>query len=138
MSTAFSSLRGEGEATLLARGFKTEGEDWCGLLQVEGRSLTIRVRLPKDFPISLPEVYVDRTELHRQVAHIEKSGKVCYAPSTGILLDMEDPSGIVEDALRRVERIICDGLTDRSLTDLLGEFLAYWGSGAERILSIYL
>ena len=103
---------------------------------ITGSGLQVRVKLPQDFPTSLPEVFANREELGRQLAHIEKSGKICIAPSTGFLLDTTNPVGIVTEALERAAKVLNEGLTGRSEPDLQTEFLAYWNAGAEGLLSI--
>jgi len=130
--------QGIAEEYLRSRGFVERIGSWEGILDnVEGKTLSIRVRLSARFPDILPEIFLaNQAELSGRVAHVEKSGKVCIAPATGILVDVDNPVGIVEQSLSRAARIVSDGISGRSRGDLQTEFLAYWGDDAEKLLSI--
>lgn len=128
---AFESLRtaarAEAEALLAERGFSLVAGCWVGALDV-GRpeGIPVRVSLPARFPDALPEVRLDRSALPRRIPHVEQDGKVCIAATTGLLLDAENPRGLVAESLARAARTVAAGLRgdlDRALTE---EFLAYW------------
>jgi molybdopterin-synthase adenylyltransferase len=121
---------------LTSNGFVPEGAEWRGPLSVTGRTLTVQVKFPANFPRQLPQVFVDRAQLPRRVAHVEKNGKICIAPSSGFLLDMDNPAGIVGGSLQRAQKILDDGVTGVSDGDLIAEFLAYWADGAEPLISL--
>jgi len=91
--------------------------------------LPATVVLPAEFPDELPEIFIERTKLLRRIPHIERSGKICLAPSTGILLDAMAPRQLIRDAFSRARRILLDGLSGKNSDDLLEEFSAYWNSG---------
>jgi hypothetical protein len=114
------------EEHLRGRGFIERTGIWEGILyDVEGKSLSIRVCLPAEFPGSLPEVFLaSPSELGCRVAHVEKSGKICIAPATGILIDVENPVGVVEQSIAHAARILADGISGRSKSALQTEFVA--------------
>jgi len=123
----WSQARQRAIAFINAAGLMPEGNGWRGDLQVgNGRRIPIRVSLPEGFPDQLPVVEVDRNSLPRRVPHIEKSGKICLAPSSGILLDIENPEGLVRDALEIARRTLQEGLAGIRDDDFHNEFLAYW------------
>jgi len=106
---------------------RPDGNGWRGDVQVgDGRRIPIQVLLPDGFPDQLPIVEVDRNSLPRRVPHIEKAGKSCLAPSSGILLDIENPEGLVRDALEIARRTLQEGLAGILDDDFHNEFLAYW------------
>jgi molybdopterin/thiamine biosynthesis adenylyltransferase len=122
-----SQARQRAIAFVSAAGLMPDGNGWRGALQVgDGRRIPIRVSLPDGFPDQLPVVEVDRNSLPRRVPHIEKSGKICLAPTSGILLDIENPEGLVRDALEIARRTLQEGLTGILDDDFHDEFLAYW------------
>jgi hypothetical protein len=84
--------------------------------------------LPADFPDELPEISIDRAKLVRRIPHVERSGKICLAPSTGVLLDATAPRQLVRDSLKRAESVLVDGLSGSNKDDLLEEFSAYWNA----------
>jgi molybdopterin/thiamine biosynthesis adenylyltransferase len=126
------------EEHLRGRGFVERTAIWEGILDnVEDKSLSIRVRLPAEFPGGLPEVFVvNPSELGGRIAHVEQSGKVCVAPATGILIDVENPVGVLDQTMARAASILADGISGRSKSALQTEFVAYWADGAEKLLSI--
>jgi molybdopterin/thiamine biosynthesis adenylyltransferase len=97
----------------------------------EHGSLNSKVRLPPDFPQVLPEVFIDRSQLSRRIPHVEKDGKICIAPSTGVLLDTSNPRGLVRDAIERARKVILDGLSGANVDDFVEEFLSYWNVDLE-------
>jgi molybdopterin-synthase adenylyltransferase len=117
------------EAELVARGYRKEADgEWRGALGLAGSETSIpaRVRIPDAFPDVLPNVYVDRKDLPRRIAHHESSGKVCVAPASGLLLDSSRPGALLAHALERAALEVVRGIRGESDSDLYSEFLAYW------------
>ncbi len=122
LDEAFSVLNGQGFG-------QDEKGDWVGQIDchTEGR-IKVRVSFPSTFPFELPEIYVDRSSLPKRIPHIEKTGKVCIAPTSGVLIDFWRPAEIVSEALSRTKDVLQTGLSGRNEIDLIDEFLAYWDS----------
>lgn len=129
-----AAAREEAALELYACGFvrAPDGESWTGVLTLPEHAGIVsvevhaEVRLPVTFPDALPEVQVDRARLPRRIAHAEKNGKICIAPTSGVLLDAERPRELVREALTRAAREIARGIAGESDPDLQSEFLAYW------------
>lgn len=122
-----SEARQRAAAFIAASGLTPEGDHWLGQLQIDNAGeIPIRLSLPECFPDQLPIVEVERGTLPRRVPHIERCGKICLAPSTGVLLDKENPEGIVRDSLSIARRTLTDGLAGQRDGDFQQEFLAYW------------
>jgi molybdopterin-synthase adenylyltransferase len=115
---------------------------WTGalLLSAQGElvpaSLPAEVRLPAAFPDALPEIRIKHADLPRRIAHVEESGKICIAPTQGILLDAERPGELVRDAIARAARVIARGLSGESDEELQSEFLAYWKASGVQVVCI--
>lgn len=124
------AAREEAEAELVVAGYRRDQNgDWIGELRVlQDSSVPIRVRLPDAFPDVLPEVHVERGNLVRRIAHHEQTGKICIAPTSGVLLDASRPKMLVAYALGRAAREVSRGLRGESDGELYSEFLAYWTS----------
>lgn len=130
-----ASAREEGAAHLRALGY-TPGADghWEGAFTLEplpgqarqAKVVAVTVRLPPDFPICLPKVLVRLSDLPGRIAHVENSGNVCIAPSTGLSIDINRPCEVVQEALVRARDLIQSGLNGETTEDLAREFLAYW------------
>ncbi len=127
------------EDELRALGFKpgTEPRSWRGRLTPEYDDICLSVVLPPRFPYELPEVLVERSTLPRQIAHVERNGKVCIASSDGLLLDVGRPQALVRDTLKRARSTLTKGLRGESDEDLWTEFSAYWvDKNARDVLSV--
>ncbi|MBX9600040.1 MAG: ThiF family adenylyltransferase [Bryobacteraceae bacterium] len=110
-----------------ASGFTSEAGLWLGVIGIDsGGSIPIRLSLPDGFPDVLPVIEVDVQRLPRRVPHVESNGKLCLAPSTGVLLDADNPEGIIRDALEIASRTLTDGVAGRKDHDFQEEFLSYW------------
>jgi hypothetical protein len=64
------------------------------------------------------------------IAHVDAEGTVCFADTTNILIDAQNPEGLIQDALARATNILAAG--DASATSIAEEFQAYWG-GQDRL-----
>jgi hypothetical protein len=139
LSSIRALARGRAAAVLLARGFVADAlppddpsgsgsQQWIGPLELPDLALSVevRVRLPDDFPDTLPDVLVDRAQLPRRMAHVDRSGKVCIAPGSNLLLDADRPEALLSDALARAAIELARGHVGSSDADLQTEFLAYW------------
>jgi molybdopterin/thiamine biosynthesis adenylyltransferase len=120
----------------MAHGFE-RGDDgaWSGALDCgEHGAVAATVRLPENFPGVIPEIIVARSALARRVPHVAKSGRVCVAPETGVLIDAANPRGVMAEALERARDVLVKGLSGANEDDFKKEFLAYWEEGAKGIL----
>ncbi|MCI0719164.1 MAG: ThiF family adenylyltransferase [Acidobacteria bacterium] len=110
-------------------GFQLHGGKWTGEITLnQARTIPLTVVLPPEFPDSLPNIYAEHEALIRRVPHIERDGKLCLAPSTGTLLDADNPEGIVRESLIRARGLLESGLNGELDEDFYREFLAYWGA----------
>ena len=127
----------EAAEELKSRGFNPDKDGWIGLIDAaEFGRISVRVRLPPRFPDALPEVLVERSTLKRRIPHVEKSGKVCLAPTTGILVDASRPRPLVTWALDRARQVLVDGLSGKNEGDFIEEFLSYWQEGISRTVAL--
>lgn len=123
---------------LESRGFvrSDEGEEFNGVLDCdEYGSFPAKVSLPEDFPNVLPVVITERKALGRRIPHLEKTGKLCLVPNTGILIDASKPRSIIGEVLERARALLVKGLSGDNKEDFLEEFLAYWDAD-EKLESI--
>ena len=97
-----------------------------GELSVENQSVKILVGLDRFFPLSLPKIFLKSFDALGFIPHIDKDGFVCYAQKEGLLLDKNNPVGIIRDALFRARKTLSNGVQQKNSVDFLDEFEAYW------------
>ncbi|MGI8544556.1 MAG: ThiF family adenylyltransferase [Aridibacter sp.] len=127
------SAKDEAFSELESRGFvfnsadnEFEGRITCG---IHG-DFPAKVTLPDNFPHSVPKIFIERKSLKKRIPHIEKNGKLCLVPNTGILLDSSNPKRLVSESIERASVLIQDGLTEKNKEDFLTEYRAYWNGDA--------
>lgn len=126
-TTESSEARREAESVLRGKGFVHSGGVWTGSLRINKDTfVNVGVSLPERFPDVLPVIRVDRKSLKRRIAHVEKNGKICIAPSSGVLIDADRPADLVIESVQLAEDVLKRGLNGESDEDLQKEFLAYW------------
>jgi molybdopterin/thiamine biosynthesis adenylyltransferase len=97
-----------------------------GELSVENQSVKLLVGLDRFFPLSLPNIFLKSFDALGFIPHIDKDGFVCYAQKEGLLIDRNNPVGIIRDALFRARKTLLDGVLQNNSLDFLDEFEAYW------------
>lgn len=99
--------------------------EWLGHLGLPDNRVAIRIELPPEFPDKLPEIFLQNpTEVDTQ-SHIESSGKICIAPTSGNLLDFDRPSAIVLESLEKAKTVLEAPAKDQA-RDIQLEIVAYW------------
>jgi hypothetical protein len=129
-----AEARPQAEAALAQLGFQKRVDDtWAGVLAGSGSiSWSVRVVIPDAFPDTLPEVFVEGT--FGSLSHIDLTGKICVAPSTGVLLDTRRPAALVAEAIQRATRVLSLS-PEEHRHDRLQEFNAYWPHPPGMVLS---
>jgi len=98
-----------------------------GLAEIEGHPIRIQIGLDAFFPLSLPIICLAKPEKLGFPPHIETDGNICYAEKEGLLLNQNNPSGIVEQALHKAIETVKKGLKQENKVDYVDEFELYWG-----------
>lgn len=128
------SARTRAGTALAALGFTGDGDRWAGNISLsDGSSLPVHVALPPSFPDALPEVFL-RFKPSSHIAHVERSGKICIAPKSGILIDADRPEAIVTQALSKAAAVLQKRNSADQPQELASEFLAYWSEPAPTTL----
>lgn len=115
---------------LRERGFERQDDGWAGTIECGGCAAPVRLVLPRQFPDVLPEIYLTEPRRERSdqcLAHVERNGKLCLAPPSGVLIDVDRPADIVDAALDRANSILRLP-ADEAARDIQAEYNSYWGS----------
>lgn len=92
-----------------------------------GQSLELRIVFPKNFPISLPKIYINNWDTLRIfIPHVETNGLVCYTTSNNILYDSTDTEKILLASVLKAIETIEDGIQKKNNEDFRKEFIAFW------------
>ena len=89
--------------------------------------LVLHIVLDESFPLSLPKIYLS-PKSYKDVGfipHVDTSRFVCTFDSEISFPDTNNPIGVINECLKRAQKIISDGLTNTAL-DFEDEFKAYW------------
>ena len=94
--------------------------------------LSLEVRLPYDFPLSLPRIFLSGEDAERlgPLPHVNAAGYVCTFDPETTTPNSEAPGEIVLACVGRAAEIIKAGLTGANHDDFEDEFLAYWGDAS--------
>jgi len=100
---------------------------FVGKIKVEtAGEFSVVVKLPEIFPNAMPEIFIDLDELEMQIPHVEKSGKLCLIPNTGVLIDKTKPVNLISESITRARELIREGYSGQNAADFRTEYLAYW------------
>jgi molybdopterin-synthase adenylyltransferase len=97
-----------------------------GNAQIDCHSVTIQIGVDAMFPQSLPLIFLVPWNAVGFIPHIDSDGYICYAQIDGLLLNRRDPTGIIDEALRRAIIVVEDGIRGKNSQDFVDEFDAYW------------
>jgi len=104
----------------ICRGFQLE-------ITVHGVPTIFYFCVDKSFPLDIPVLFLHPWDVFGVIPHVEIDGFICYAQEEGILLDSDNISGLVQEAIARAVKVVEDGIAGANHKDFLDEFGAYWG-----------
>lgn len=120
--------------------FKTYKIVWAieGQVTIAGKDVTLCVGVDGNFPLCLPKVFLRPPDALGFIPHVEGEGYICYLDSEGLLLNSEDPIGIICDAIAKAVDVIQAGVSGSNQLDLMNEFGAYWRQISSKTLFAFL
>lgn len=106
----------------------SDGRGYDLQVSVCGKSLDIRME-----PLDLyPPLFYLKTSIKTDlIPHILKGGLICYMRSEGLLLNQDDPQGVIDYCLNRLICTLEDGFSGRNRDDLIDEFEVGWSEVAK-------
>lgn len=96
-----------------------------GHLTLQQYRFRLRVTLPRAFPVSLPEITVEKAEPHLKLPHLVGDRQLCYEAGAN-LLDRHDPWGVAYEALLRARAMLSNMLSGSRAQEFAQEIVAYW------------
>lgn len=120
--------------------FKNRSLKWAikGQITVEDKEVTLVVGGDDNFPLCLPKVFLRPADTLGFIPHLEEDGYICYLDSEGLLLNTEDPAGIIYDAITKAVDILHAGVSGSNRFDFMNEFAAYWRQICSKTMLTFL
>ena len=105
-----------------------------GELSVARRRVKLRVALLDSFPACLPYIYLVPRNALGFIPHVlETDGSVCFLDSEGMIINRDQPAGVVLESIRRTVQLLEDGVHGTNRADFVDEFEVHWSRLAEGI-----
>lgn len=93
-----------------------------------GVNLLFIIVINKNFPNVKPDIYfLNGYDCFRDIPHLMPSDAICYVDEEGLLMDEDNPTGIIRDSFRKALDTLIKSLKGESKDDYLKEFQYYWG-----------
>ncbi len=107
-------------------------EKWIIETEVQINSFLIEVcfdlYFKESFPLSIPKIYVSEKSYDslKYIPHLDCNRSICLFEEESLILDQNDPVGVILFCLRQAKKIIQDGLEGNNKDDFKKEIKAYW------------
>jgi len=108
----------------------------AGDLSIDGISLKIRVGFDVHFPRHRPIYFLVNHADIEYMPHIEYDGAICYAHDENLVMDENNPKGIIEETFALAKKTLEDGIRKKNTDDFLNEYEAYWNR-AQDVTAIF-
>lgn len=104
-----------------------------GDAEISGQEAKIRLEVPKEFPSTLPDVYLEPWDALGFIPHVEyrngqegNAGKVCYFEQEGLVINRRNPYVVLKSALEEALNVLRDGAEGDNAGSFAREFENYW------------
>ncbi|WP_134087781.1 ThiF family adenylyltransferase [Olivibacter sp. XZL3] len=115
-------------------GYPQKIDQWKVVLEVpfsdRVRDFSVFLELKKDFPLSLPRIYLSEQDYEeiKYIPHVDDKRNICLFDDENIKLNTERPTDIVKACSKRAGAIIADGINKVNTGDFKDEVVAYWSN----------
>ncbi|WP_050699791.1 E2/UBC family protein [Dysgonomonas sp. BGC7] len=107
-------------------------EKWEFNTEIQVNSFLVEVSFymyfKESFPLSIPKIYVTEDSYNKlkYIPHLDSDRSICIFEEDTLILDPDNPKGIILICLRRIKKIIQEGLEGSNSDDFRNEIKAYW------------
>ncbi len=91
-----------------------------------GITAKIAVAAPGAFPNCRPTFFLLNQEDFIQLPHVEEDGYICYTHNDTLVLDIDNPPGIIKGCFELALKTLTDGICRENNDEFYNEYEAYW------------
>jgi hypothetical protein len=97
-----------------------------GEVNVDEKELKVCIAASTQFPRQHPTIFfMNHTEFDA-IPHVENDGLVCYIQEDAIVLDIDNPVGIITECFQMALATLRDGFEKKNESDFYNKYEAYW------------
>lgn len=97
------------------------------------------ISIGKNFPNVKPDIFfLKGHSAFGDIPHLMPSDAICYVDEEGILIDEDNPTGVIRDAFRKAFDTLIKSLKGESERDYVREFQYYWGGSDSIVMTSFV
>lgn len=97
-----------------------------GNVYILGTNISVCVGVSESFPCKEPSFFLLNPNDFEALPHVEENGLICYTNDDNLVLDIDNPVGIIKDCFDLAKQTLIDSLTKKNQDDFYNEYEAYW------------
>lgn len=107
--------------------------------EYSGANYLFVISISKNFPNDKPEIFfLKGHSVFGDIPHLMPSDAICYVDEEGILIDEDNPTGVIRDAFRKAFDTLVKSLKGESERDYVREFQYYWGGTDSIVMTSFI
>lgn len=94
-------------------------------ITIQEEKASIYIGFKENFPLTKPILFLESHNQFGFIPHIEPDGYICFAYDEGLVLDFNNPQGIIEECIKLAKSTINNGISGKNNNDFFNEFDNY-------------
>ncbi|AEW02232.1 hypothetical protein A4D02_34725 [Niastella koreensis] len=97
-----------------------------GEVNINNKQLKLCISASSRFPLHAPVIYFINHNEYDRIPHVQGDGLICYAQEDAIVLDIDNPIGVIRECLKMAISTVADGFAKKNEGDFYNEYETYW------------
>jgi hypothetical protein len=97
-----------------------------GIVKIGNSDATLLIGFQRFFPYTKPLFFLEKWNFFGFIPHVDPDGYICYTQEENLVLDPENPSGVINTTLELAIKTVKSGKEGLNFDDFLTEFESYW------------
>lgn len=97
-----------------------------GEVEINGSIAKIGIAVSNSFPFSKPVYYLLNRDDFDLLPHLDSDGNICYSHNDTLVLDSDNPGGIITACFEMAIKTLSDGINRENDDEFYNEYEAYW------------